>query len=251
MFIHNINPVMFTMGTLEIRYYGLVYVLGFLLVYWILRKRSKTLSHDQIDSLMIYLFVGLLAGARLFEAIFWQSSYYFSNPLKIFYIWEGGMSFHGGFVGIVVAGYLFSKKYKINFFELADMLSIPAVLGLAVGRIANFINGELPGKIADVNWCVKFPNFEGCRHPYTLYLALKRFAVFGLLIFLDKKEYKPGFIFWNFVLWDGAGRLIFDFYKDEILYFGLAPGQWLSIVMIIVAGFFLWYNYKEDVKKLF
>jgi phosphatidylglycerol---prolipoprotein diacylglyceryl transferase len=244
MFIHNIDPVLISIGTLEIRYYGLVYSLGFLLVYFLLRyfndKKMINIDHEKIDTLIMYLMVGLIIGARLFEVIFWEPSYYFSDMRRILYIHQGGLSFHGGLFGVLLAGYLFCKKYKFNFFELADIISIPAALMLAFGRIANFINGELPGRISNVSWCVKFPDYDGCRHPSQLYGAIKRFLIFFWLFFILKKKFKHGFIF------------IVDFFRDNTLHFGLLTmGQILSIFTISISIYFLNKNHKKDLKKLF
>ena len=254
MFTYNLDPVLFSLGPFEIRYYGLVYAFAFIAAYFILRRYSKAkklnLTYDEIDTLLIYLILGVIIGSRLFEIIFWQPGYYFSDPIKMLYIWEGGMSFHGGLSGIIVAGLLFVRKHKVGFFELADIVAIPAMLFLALGRIANFINAELPGKITDVSWCVNFPGFDGCRHPYQLYSAAARFLIFGLLLYLSSRKFKAGFIFWNFVLLDGIARFILDFWKDDVLYFGLAMGQYLSIVMVIVAGYFLIKHHGKDFRVL-
>jgi phosphatidylglycerol---prolipoprotein diacylglyceryl transferase len=255
MFIHNIDPVFFSIGSLEIRYYGLVYSLGFILVYFLLRyysnKKIIKLSNDQIDILLVYLMVGLILGARLFEILFWEPQYYFSDIKRILYIHQGGLSFHGGLFGIIVSGYLFCKKYKFNFFEIADIVVIPAALMLAFGRIANFINGELPGRITNVSWCVQFPYYEGCRHPSQLYGSLKRFIIFFWLLVLNKKQWKSGFLFWNFILLDGLGRFIVDFFRDNTLHFGLTMGQILSLFTISISAYYLYKNHKEDLKKLF
>lgn len=252
MYTHNLNPVLLNLGPLEIRWYGLVYVLGFLITIWILQKyRSKLgISEDDVWDLLFYLILGVIIGSRLFE-ILWEPRYYLSNLTNIFKIWQGGMSFHGGFVGAVVAGWFYCKKKQINFWKLADLVSLPAIFALALGRIANFINGELVGRAWNGNWCVVFPDYDNaCRHPSTLYAAGKRFLVFGWLLFLNYwKEFKPGFIFWNFVFFEGLGRIIVDFYRENALFLGFSLGQWLSLLMIIIALWVLHTRYKEDCKK--
>ncbi len=254
MFVHNINPTLISFGPIEIRYYGLVYVIGFLFVYWILRKNAKkiNMSNDKIDEFLLYSIIGLLVGSRLFEAIFWQPNYYFSNPIRILEFWKGGMSFHGAFIGLIVAGYLFIKRNKkFSFLKLADLVSFPAMLVLAFGRLANFINGELPGKIADVSWCVKFPYYEGCRHPSQLYESLHHILGFFIMLPLTYKKFKDGFIFFAFILLYGFGRFITDFYRDDPnLLFGLNMGQLLSLTMVFVAVYFIYKNYKKDVKNI-
>ncbi|MFH1276221.1 MAG: prolipoprotein diacylglyceryl transferase [Candidatus Woesearchaeota archaeon] len=258
MWIHNLNPTILNLGPLEIRWYGVVYVLGFFLTVWwmqYLRKKDQLkLTKDQIWDFAFYLMIGVLVGSRLILVV-WHPQTYLFHPLNLLKIWEGGMSFHGGFVGIVLAGYWYCKKHKLNFLKIADVLSLPTIFALALGRIANFINGELWGKVWDGNWCVNFKNTGGgdvCRHPSQLYAASKRFLVFGWLLFLSlKSEFKPGFIFWNFVLFEGLGRIIVDFFKVDPIYFGFELGQWFSLIMVIVAVFVLGRDYRKEWGKLF
>src|SRR3989339_781013 len=246
MWIHNLNPVLFKFSFLEVRFYGLVYVLGFFLsILWLfyLKKNHRVnLSSEKIWDFSFYLLLGVLIGSRLFE-ILWEPNFYLSNPWNILKIWRGGMSFHGGLVGVIIAGWLYCKKQKISFWKMADILSVPAMLALALGRIANFINGELVGRITSISWCVQFPNYDSyCRHPSTLYDAGKRFLIFGGLFWLSFKDkflnFKEGFIFWNFVFWEGLGRIIIDFYRQDTLYLYFSLGQWLSLLMVIASVFF-------------
>ncbi|MBS3116688.1 prolipoprotein diacylglyceryl transferase [Candidatus Woesearchaeota archaeon] len=237
MYLHNLNPTLLNLGPLEIRWYGLVYVFGFLLgVYFLQKKRAHlNLSKEDVWDLIFYVMIGVIIGARLFELL-WEPKYYLSNLGNIFKIWQGGMSFHGGFVGSVVGAWLYCKKKKRDFLPLADILVIPAVFALALGRIANFVNGELGGRAWNGSWCVNFKNKGGgdiCRHPYVIYEAVKRFLIFAWLLWLSyKKKFKAGFIFWNFIFWEGCGRFILDFFREETLYFSLTVGQWLSFVMV-------------------
>ena len=256
MWVHNLDPVLVPLGPVEIRWYGLVYVFGFLLSIWWLqymRKQGKLdLTSDEIWDFMLYLIIGVLVGARLFM-IFWQPADFLAKPWNLLRLWEGGMSFHGGFVGVVAAAWWYSKKKKLNFWKLADMVSVPAIFALALGRIANFINGELVGRVWNGQWCVVFPDFgEACRHPSTLYAAGKRFIVFGWLVWLSVwKEFKPGFIFWNFVMWEGLGRIIVDFYRENAVFAGFSLGQWFSVIMVIVGVIVFRKDYVEDWKNIF
>lgn len=255
MWIHNLNPTLLHLGPLEIRWYGLVYVFGFFLaIGWMdyLRKQNKlNLTKEQIWDLGFYLMLGVLIGSRIF-LIFVEPHTYLLKPWNLLKFWEGGMVFHGGFLGIVIANWLYCKKHKINFWKIADFLSLPTIFALALGRIANFVNGELVGRVWNGKWCVVFPDYDNyCRHPSTLYAAGNRFLVFFWLFFLTFwKEFKPGFVFWNFVFWEGLGRIIVDFYREEQLYLGLTLGQWLSIIMVIVAFIIFLKNYKDDWKKI-
>ena len=250
MFIHNINPVLLTLGPFEIRYYGLVYILGFLAAYFLLRDSVKKgrlkISMESLDEYLVMLIVGVIVGARIFEVIFFSPGYYIANPWEIVMIWKGGLSFHGGLVGAILMTRIFSKKHKIHFYDLADILVIPAALALAFGRIANFINGEHYGRIADAArtpWCVVFSKVDGyCRHPSQLYESLKNFVIFGfLLLFRNiherrKKHLKSGTLFWTFVLLYGILRFIVNFYRDDAVLLWISMGQFLSLLMVIVAA---------------
>lgn len=256
MWIHNLNPTILHFGPLQIRWYGLVYVLGFLLaLYWLnfLRKKNLLmLTKEDVWDLVFYLMLGVLIGARVFM-IFWQPEEFLLKPWNLLKIWQGGMSFHGGLAGSIIAVWLFCKRKKIHFWNIADALSLPAIFALAFGRIANFINGELIGKIWEGRWCVVFPQYDdACRHPSTLYAAGYRFLIFGWLLLLTlKNEFKPGFLFWNFVLLEGVGRFLVDFYRQDILYLGLSLGQWFSVIMVAAALWVLIKKYPQEEKKLF
>ena len=261
MIIHNINPVLLKLGPFEIRYYGLVYVIGFLVIYFTLmyysKKEALKLTRGEVENFSIFLILGVVIGARLFEVFGWSfvsgdPFYYIRSPWKIFAVWEGGMSLHGGIVGILLAGYFYCRKKKLSFTKIADLLVIPAVFVLALGRIGNFINGELVGTITNAGWCFKFPGYEGCRHPVQLYAAAGRAALGGFLLFLNKKKWKDGFLFWVFILLMGAGRFFCDFIREDPRLFGLSFGQYLSIAMVIAGGYVLWKYYKKDlnIKKL-
>ncbi|MBI4152061.1 prolipoprotein diacylglyceryl transferase [Candidatus Woesearchaeota archaeon] len=254
MYVSNLDPVLVHLGPLEIRWYGLVYVFGFFLTIWWLQHAQKqgklAISSDDVWDFAVYLMVGVLVGARLFM-LFWEPNVYVSHPLNLLKIWEGGMSFHGAFVGVVVAGWLFCRKKNINFWRMADIVSVPAIFALALGRLANFVNGELVGRPWDGRWCVIFPEYgDVCRHPNMIYSFFQRMAVFGALMWLSSTkafhQFKPGFIFWNFVFLEGAGRIIVDFFREDTLYFGFSLGQWFSLGMVIVALCFFWKRHRDD-----
>ncbi|MGV8151251.1 MAG: prolipoprotein diacylglyceryl transferase [Candidatus Woesearchaeota archaeon] len=252
-FVNNIDPVFLNLGPFEIRYYGLVYALGFLLAYLFLRDRIKKkilkIEYADLDNYLLFLIIGVVFFARVFEIIFFSWNYYIANPVEMLLIWHGGLSFHGGLIGAILVTYFFAKKHKIDFYDIADSLVIPAALALALGRIANFINSEHYGKIVDAAktpWCVVYQAVDSyCRHPSQLYESLKNFLIFGILLIYDnarsqKKDYKKGTLFWMFVLMYGILRFLVNFYRDDVLYWGISMGQWLSFAMVIVAAFFLW-----------
>ncbi|MBI4153253.1 prolipoprotein diacylglyceryl transferase, partial [Candidatus Woesearchaeota archaeon] len=241
-------------------YYGLVYVFGALLAYWMLERARKngklTLSEKDTSDLLLWLVLGVVLGSRLFYVLFYNPTYYVGvNFWKVIAVWEGGMSFHGGFFGIVLACYLFCRKKKIDMLHVADILSAPLMLALTLGRVANFINGELWGTVTRVRWCVGFPQAPDggtlCRHPYQLYDGVKRLAVFFWLARIGRREFQPGFVFWNLVFFEGLGRFFLDFYKGVDPVFVLKPGQWMSLIMMMVAAYFFWTRHRGDIKAIF
>src|SRR3989344_3025398 len=211
MFIHNLDPIIFSIGPIAIRWYGLAYLLGFLFVWYTLSKNKEELklTKQQVSDLAFWLMMGVIIGSRLYSVFIWNPSHY-----------------------------LYCKKHKLRILHVADVIAIPVVFALALGRIANFINGELYGPITDLPWCVQFPDAEGCRHPYQIYAAIKRFAVVGILVLLKQSSHKEGFIFFTTVLLLGIGRFTLDFLREDVLYAGLSTGQWSSIAMVAVALYF-------------
>ena len=254
MYTHNLDPVLVSLfGVVDIRWYSLAYLFGAVFSLWwmlFLKKKGEFegLSSDDIWDLVLYLLIGVLVGSRLFM-VFWNPSVYLFRPWELLFVWKGGMSFHGGLVGIIVAGLVYCRLKKVSFYSLADAMSFPTIIALALGRVANFINGELVGRVFDGFGCVVFPEVDSnCRHPWAIYAAIQRFLVGGWLFGLSYYRYfrgrfAPGFLFWNFVFFDGLGRFVLDFYRLEDLYIGLSLGQWFSLIMVLVAGYFLMFRY--------
>ncbi len=253
MWTYSLDPVLFSLGNVEIRWYGIIYALGFILgLFFLLRNRGELgLSKDEVYDLLFYLMLGDIIGARLFHVLFWEPSFYFANPLQILYLWKGGLAFHGGLAGIVLANWIYCRHKKVSFLKVADVLTIPTLIGLGFGRIANFINGELVGRVTDVSWCVEFGDGL-CRHPYVLYSAIKRFALAGILYGIQRYFiFKEGFLFYSMIFLMGAGRFILDFLREDILYVGLSVGQWMSLVMLVIGLVMLFKDYREDLRKIF
>ena len=235
-----LNPTIFEIWSIQVTWYALVYICGFLTALFILirasNKKELDITKSQAYDIIIILFLGAIAGARIFHILFYSFDYFSSNPDKILKIWEGGLSFHGGVIGAFLAVFIYCKKKKINFWKLADILALPLIFFLALGRLANFINQEIVGEITNVPWCVHFIGWEGCRHPVQLYGAFGRFVLFVFLLFLqEQKKFKDGFIFWIFVLLISIGRFFTDFFRVDALHFGLSSGQWLSLFFIIMS----------------
>lgn len=248
-FYHNINPILFDIWPLQVRWYGLMYVLSFLFVYWFVRKCSREgklkLSEEQIDNFMIWQAIALIAGARLFDFIFWDWQVFASNPLKIFAIWEGGLSFHGGLFGIIIATILLCKKYNVKFLDVADVFVIPLALGQAFGRIGNFINGELYGFPTTLSWGVNFGNELDVlgnpvfRHPVQLYEVLYDLVIFTTLWFIKDKNLPRGYFLGIFLIMYSIFRTLTEFVRvQDVMWGSLSVGQALNIP-VFVAGIFL------------
>ena len=235
----NIDPVFLDFGFLQIRYYGLVYVLAFFLVYYLLHKKREELNlkKNEVDSIIIWLFAGMIIGSRIVALVSQNYGFIFRDPLALFKIWEGGMSFFGGLIGVVLAGIYVFKKYNVNFYRIANLVVVPVSFVLILGRLANFVNQELVGKVTNVSWCFNFAGYIGCRHPYQLYSAFLHLILF-IIVFAVYKFNKKN-TFWTFILGYGILRFVTEFFRDEPLVFGITLWQYLSIVMILISGYYL------------
>tara|TARA_Y100000310_G_C20585814_1_gene765338 strand:+ start:423 stop:1181 length:759 start_codon:yes stop_codon:yes gene_type:complete len=242
MFTHNLDPILFSFGFLQVRWYGLIYAFGFILTYYLLpylaTKRDVDFSKEDSADLLLYLMLGVVLGARVFYVLFYNLGYFIFNPLEIFAIWQGGLSFHGGLVGAMLGTYLFSKKRGMHFYDLADLIAIPGAFALFLGRIANFINAELVGRVTNVAWCVNFPGYSGCRHPSQLYEAAKNLLIFSVLWHLKDRKLKRGVLFWSFVMMYAVLRFFIEYVRQPDVQigfiFGLTMGQWLNIAMFAI-----------------
>ena len=247
MFYHNINPVLLKIGAFEIRYYGLIFVLGFIIGYFLLvylaKERKLSLTKDDVSDLLLWLIIGIVFGARLFYILFYNFGYYVENPLEMFALWRGGLSFHGGLAGGVIAVFLFCRKKKVKVYDILDIVVVPAALGLAFGRMGNFLNGELYGRVADVPWAFDFGDGKP-RHPSQIYESLKNFFIFGVLWLTRNKKFPRGFLFWSFVTMYSVLRFFIEFVREPdsqlgFVIFNLTMGQMLSSVMFVIGAYFL------------
>ena len=245
MFINNFDLVAFQIMSFEIRWYSLSYIFG-IIIGWILCKRIliKNSKIDKIfDDYITYLIIGVILGGRLGYIIFYNFNYYLNNFFDIFKIWQGGMSFHGGLLGVIFATILFAKKNNQDPFLYLDLVSLVAPIGIFFGRLANFINSELYGKVSDVPWSVIFIKVDNLsRHPSQLYEAtLEGLVLFLILMLFKKKNYltKPGLISGLFLIFYSIFRFFIEFYRvpDEQLgymVFNLSTGQVISLVFLII-----------------
>ena len=245
MFINNFDPVAFEFLTFEIRWYSLSYIAGIVLA-WIYIKKfilKETKYSKYIDDLISYVILGVIIGGRLGYVIFYNFEYYINNPLEILMIWTGGMSFHGGVLGVIISTYLFCKKNKLSTFYFLDLISLSAPIGIFLGRIANFINSELYGTRTDFFLAVIFEKVDTVsRHPSQLYEAFfEGIILFILLNFIYKKyiNHKPGVLSALFLIFYSVFRFIIEFTREPDAHLGLvfmelSQGQVMSILFFVV-----------------
>jgi phosphatidylglycerol:prolipoprotein diacylglycerol transferase len=247
MIINNIDPTLLKIGIFEIRWYGLAYVLGFLLTYFLIYRKKDELKIriEQIDNLVISLFIGLLVGARIFHFLFSEPSIFYKNPIELIMLWHGGMSFFGAFFGAFLGAFLYLKKIKLDWKKFGDIIVIAAIIGLIFGRIANYTNSELVGTISNLPWCVVFQQVDNiCRHPYQIYAALSHVLLLCVLVYVKKiketKKLNDGTVFVSFLIGYSALRLITDFFRHEDLrILGLSLWQYVSIVVLAMGIVYL------------
>ena len=247
-----LDPVAFSLGPLDVYWYGIVYALGFLLFLFVLRSVHKTLnlSKDEVDNMVIITAVVGLISARIVHMVFYDPIYYLTNLGEVIRVDRGGMSAHGGILGGVVALYFYSRKKKINFFKIIDIAVIPLALILTFGRIANFVNQELVGTITDSRFGVVFPDYDDeLRWPSQLIESIKTMFVFQVLLFMYFfKKLKPGIISaWFLILYNGL-RFIVNFVREPEVSIGIiSMGQLLSLFGFILGLVLLFYinKYKK------
>ena len=244
----NFDPVIMKIGPFAVHWYGLMYILGFIASYMIttrlVKKRNINLSNDDIMSFYTYMVLGVVLGGRLGYVLIYGLKDYLQNPKDIIAIWQGGMSFHGGIIGTALAGWIFCRKYKQDYRVMADIMALGAPIGLGLGRLGNFINGELYGRITQVSWGMIFPGAgPEPRHPSQLYeLFLEGICLLILLwIFKNRLEKYAGKLFSLFIMGYSVSRFIVEFFREPdaqlgLLSMNLSMGQWLSILMFIAGG---------------
>lgn len=248
MFTHNLSPILFDLGFFSIRWYSLAYIAGIILGWWfgkkiIFQKFQKTHNEisEKFDDLIAYLIFAIIIGGRAGYVIFYNFEFYFFNPIDILKIWEGGMSFHGALIGIIAATYFFSKKKNLSPLLLLDVIACVAPIGIFFGRIANFINGELVGKITSVSWSVIFPSVDmNPRHPSQIYEAIFEGVILFIIlnIIINKKNYLTGTCSYLFLIFYGIFRIFSELFREPDIQIGyifnfITMGMILSLFMIL------------------
>ena len=250
MYIHNLNPIIFDFGILSLKWYSLAYLFGVIFGWWygkkiilfINNKYNNNFKLDLFDDYITYVIISIIIGGRLGYVLFYNLSYFISNPIEIFFIWKGGMSFHGGLLGIIAATMLFSKRRDFDKMVLLDVVSCVAPIGIFFGRLANFINGELYGKPTDLPWAVIFPLIDDFgRHPSQIYEAFLEGALLFLILnlIIKKMPYKRGVCAAAFLIFYSLFRIFSEFFREPDLQIGyifnyVSMGSLLSFFMFCI-----------------
>lgn len=254
MLVHpQFDPVAISIGPLSVHWYGLMYLLAFLQFWWLGKRRidrglAPGWTLEALDDLIFYGVLGVIVGGRLGQVLFYEPGYYFSHPGEILAVWKGGMSFHGGFLGVLAAMSFVARKYRRAWLDVTDFIAPLVPLGLAAGRLGNFINGELWGRVADptLPWAMVFPQVDNLpRHPSQLYQAAgEGLMLFVLLWLFAARPRGRGAVSGAFLVGYGVFRFLAEFFRTpDAGIFGLSyvvsMGQWLSLPMIVAGGWLL------------
>jgi len=246
-----LDPVAFRLGPLSVRWYGLAYVAGFIAAGLILRRLNRRwnvgLGSEQIVDAVLAAVIGLIVGARLGYVIFYGGAEYFREPLKVFATWDGGMSFHGGLAGILIAGWVVSRRLNVPFLRLCDLGAVGAPVGLMLGRLTNFVNGELWGRTTSVPWGMVFPSGgPNARHPSQLYEAfLEGFVLLVVMLVLSRRKRADGFMLGTLLTLYAVFRILVEFVREPDLQLGfiagpITMGQILSVPVLVAGVWLLW-----------
>ncbi|RKF20914.1 prolipoprotein diacylglyceryl transferase [Alginatibacterium sediminis] len=251
-----IDPIIFSIGPVAVRWYGLMYLFGFIFAYWLANrmadKKDSGWTREEVSDVLFYGFVGVVAGGRIGYVLFYQTAYFLTNPLYLFEIWSGGMSFHGGLLGVIAALWWFARKTNRKFFQVSDFIAPLVPFGLATGRLGNFINAELWGRTTDMPWGIVFPGGGALpRHPSQLYeFFLEGIVLLVILLLYRRKNPPMGAVSGLFLLGYGGFRFIVEFFREPdahlgVLNVGLTMGQVLSTPMIIIGAWFMLRAYQK------
>ncbi|KXI28331.1 prolipoprotein diacylglyceryl transferase [Paraglaciecola hydrolytica] len=250
-----IDPVIFSIGPVSLRWYGLMYLIGFVAAFWLAGKRLNRTNwtKDQLSDMLFWGFLGVILGGRIGYVFFYQFTTFLDDPLYLFKIWTGGMSFHGGLLGVITAMWWFARKTNSGFLTVTDFVAPLVPIGLGAGRVGNFMNAELWGRTTDVPWAVIFPNAGGLpRHPSQLYeFALEGVVLFMILWLFSRKPRPTGAVGGMFLLGYGSFRFIIEYFREPDEHIGLyldfiSRGQILSLPMVLGGLLLILWAYKTQ-----
>ncbi|MBU0678386.1 MAG: prolipoprotein diacylglyceryl transferase [Verrucomicrobia bacterium] len=243
-FVHNIDPIIGSVGGIHLWWYGLSYTFGFLeLHWWLTRSRKRIgLNLSHVYDLTLFFTIGVLLGGRFVEVIFYEWAYYSQHPLHIPAYWLGGMATHGLMLGAILGTFAFCRTHGRSFLEIADALVIPGAFLLGVGRLGNFIDGQIVGAVTGGWWGVKFPDADGFRHAVVLYDGMKNLLLIPLLLVVRERQKSRGIVMAHFIFWYGFLRIFIDLFREyRVEFFILPPGQDFNIFMSLLGIFlFVW-----------
>lgn len=272
-YVHDIDPVILKLGVIQIRWYGLMYVLGFFAGYFLFVRRWKkkrfALNPEQSQLLLTYLMIGMILGARFFYVLVYDYWAYVESPLSVLAIWRGGLSYHGAAIGFIVACIVASKKLKIGFFHIMDNVVLAAAFGVFLGRFGNFANGELVGRVTDVPWAVIFPAIDSMpRHPSQIYQSLTEgLLTFFILLLIERREILKGFapksggvfkrtgiMCTSYLILYGIFRFIIEFFRQPDSQLGFfaqyfSMGQILCFIMVLFGSILLYIRIKNPIEE--
>lgn len=256
-----IDPIIFSIGPVALRWYGMMYLVGFVVAMFLANKAADKSAgewtRDQVSDLLFYSFLGVILGGRIGYVLFYQWEYFLADPLYLFQIWQGGMSFHGGLLGVITAVFIFSRKTNKSFLIVGDFVAPLVPVGLGMGRLGNFINAELWGRQTDVPWAMVFPTdpLQLPRHPSQLYeFFLEGVVLFAILYMVTRKQRSLGLAAGTFLIGYGVFRSIVEFFREPDAHLGLyfsfiSKGQILSIPMILAGILIIYLGYLSQQKS--
>ncbi len=255
-FHHNFSPEIFSLGPFTLRWYGLFYVTGLVIAYLLIErglKRAGLIKKGEEGRLLNAIIIGVVVGARLGYCFFYNAPYYLNYPLEIFAIWEGGLSFHGGLIGVLIAVWFLGGRTLEGFYKWGDQFALYTPIGLGLGRLGNFMNSELVGRPTDGSWGFVYDRVDSlARHPSQLYEAfLEGLLLFLILKWIGAKTQKTGVLFWAFVFFYGIFRFIVEFFREPDFHLGLildplSLGQLLSMPMLLIGALMLYIHLKKE-----
>ncbi len=255
------SPILVSIGPIQVRWYGIMYLLSFGLTYLGMRKligskrfQGFGLGIEDLGDLYFYLVLGVIIGGRIGHVLFYNLPYFADNPLSVFALWQGGMSFHGGLIGVLCAAALFARNRRIRLLPLLDLLSILAPIGIALGRLGNFVNGEIYGRITTVPWCMAFPAASGCRHPLQLYqLLLEGLLLLAIMLWTHRSSdpRRVGLLSGTFLIGYGIFRSFAELFREvgEAGFLGLTAGHYLSVPMIIIGSWLVIRSFRGRIEQ--